>query len=452
MLNVLKTKWIFIPTALIGLVVFIILVKNRAQPDLIPLTESAKAVHVIKVPEIDVVPLVKSSGTVNPGQVWRGIAEVSGKIIEMHPRLKKGAIIDKGEVLIKIDPTEYELAIAQAMANIATNKAQLAEIDVQQKNTSSLLEIEKNALKLSENEVNRKKKLFKDKSISRAEYDKEKKNLLNQQKNIATLKNTLALYPVQRERINAELKKLEALLASAKLNLQRATISMPFSGRISDMKIELGQFVRQGELLTVADGMKKAEITVQIPINSLSQLMRTNTKLNVGVLTSNQTSRNFGIKARVKLPLGDNIVEWQGTVVRISETLDLKTRTIGVIVEVDDPYKDILPGIKPPLMKGMFVSVELSGKPQPNSLIIPRSALSRSRVHLVTEDNRLETRKVTTGLTSNGFVVVSSGLKKDDQIIVSDLVPAIEGMLLKAINDEKSLKRLIEAASGGASQ
>ena len=447
MQNILKSKWIFIPAVLIGVTVFILLVKNRAQPDIIPITESAKPVHVIKVPELNVTPLVKSNGTVNPGQVWRSIAQVSGKIVKMHPRLKKGAIIPKDDVLIKIDPTDYELSISQVQASIKANKAQLAELDVQKTNTESLFEIEKNALKITQNEVNRKKKLFKEKSISRAEYDKEKKGLLNQQKSYASLKNSLALFPVQRQRINAEQKKLEAQLTTAKLNLQRAIIRMPFSGRISDMKIELGQFVRQGELLTIADGMNKAEINVQIPISSMSQLMRSNKNITINELNANQEKIALDINALVKLTLGEHIVEWKGKVSRISETLDLKTRTIGVIVEVNDPYKDIVPGIKPPLMKGMFVSVELSGQLQPDRLVIPRSALTNSHVHLVNQNNRLETRKVTTSLKTNGFVVISSGLKKDDQIIVSDLIPAIENMLLHPVTDEKTLQNLILAAT-----
>ena len=445
MQNILKSKLIFIPTVAIGVIVVILLVKNRAQPDIIPLTESAKPVHIISVPEVNITPIVKTNGTVNPGQVWRGIAEVGGKIIEMHPALKKGAIVKKDELLIKIDPTDYELAISQAQANIKSNKAQQAELDVQQSNTKSLLEIEDNALKLSKNEVNRKKKLFNDKSISRAEYDKEKKAFLNQQKVHASLQNSLALFPAQHQRIAAELKKLEAQLATSKLNLQRATIPMPFTGRISEMKIELGQFVRQGELLAIADGMKKAEINVQIPIDSMSQLLRNNKNIEISDLSKIQSKRLFNIGARVKLTLGQNLVEWEGQVTRISETLDLKTRTIGVIVEVNDPYKDIVPGIRPPLMKGMFVSVELSGQPQTNSLIVPRSALTNSHIHVVTEDNRLNIRKVETSFINNGYATISSGLRKGDKVVVSDLMPAIEGMLLHTIIDERTQTALLEA-------
>jgi len=450
MQKILKAKWVFIPVVLIGVVIFVLLVKNRAQPDIIPLTEFAKATHVITVPEVDVIPLVKSNGTVKPSQVWRGIAEVNGKIVEMHPRLKKGAIINKGETIAKISPSDYQLAISQAQASISTNQTQLTELDVQQKNTKSLLAIENNALELSKTELERKKKMFKDKTISRADYDRENKNYLNQQKSHAILKNTLALYPVQRDRLKAELKKLDAQLEIAKLNLQRTTIKMPFTGRVAEINIERGQFVRQGEALVIADGMEKAEITVQIPINSMSQLIRSSETTVFNELHSPQIENSLKITAAVKLHLNENNVEWKGKVARISETLDLKTRTIGVIVEVDAPYKNIIPGIKPPLMKGLFVSVELRGQLQHDRLVVPRSAIYDSHVRIVSSDNRLESRKITTSLIMGGFAVVSSGLKKGEQVVVSDLVPAIDGMLLQPINDNKSLETLVASATAGA--
>ena len=449
MQKILKANWIFFPALFIGVIGLVILINNRSQPDIVPQLESAKAVHTINVPQLDVVPLIKTNGIVQPSQTLRSVAEVNGKIIETHPRLKKGAIVKQGELLLTIDPTDYELAISQAQASIAVNKAQLSELEVQQQNSESLLKIEQNSLTLSKKELDRKKKLFKDKSISRADYDKEQRNNLNQQKVHAGLKNTLALFPTQKQRINAELKKLQAQLATAKLNLQHTEIKMPFNGRIADVKIEVGQFVRQGELLVIADGMSKVEITAHIPINSMSQLVRSESVNIVNAFKHPQIKNALDIDALIKLDLNGNDVSWRGNVSRISDTLDAKTRTIGVIIEVDDPYKDIIPGIKPPLMKGLFVNVELRGKTQTAKLVVPRSSINNGEVHVVTEDNRLQTRKVSAGLVANGFATIDEGLKQNELIVVSDLVPAIEGMLLQPINDGKTFKHLKTAVAAG---
>ncbi len=443
----LTSKWAILPTALIGAIAFTLLIKNRSQPDIIPPSEIAKAVYVIKAPEIDVTPVVKSYGTVMPGQVWRSIAEISGEVKEMHPQLKKGAIIEKGKMILRIDPTDYQLAISNAEANISVNKSQLLELNIQEKNTQSLFKIEKQALILSQNELDRRNLLFNEKSISQTELDREKRTFLNQQKNYETLSNTLALYPVQRNRILAELEKLETQLKTAQRNLERTIVTMPFNGRISEMNIELGQFVRQGELMAIIDGMKTAEISVQIPINRMSQLLRTKKPKHINLQLATKIGNSLGIRAKIRLELNKKIVEWEGRITRISETLDLKTRTIGIIVEVDDPYNDVTLGIRPPLMKGLFVSVELRGRPLKKSIIVPRSSIYNAQIQVVTDDNRLETRTIETELVSRGFAIVVSGLKKGERVIISTLIPAIEGMLLSPVEDIKTQKTLVTIAS-----
>lgn len=440
----------FIPALFIGIFIAFLLIKSKAQPEIISLTERAKTVHFIKAPKVDVTPLVISHGTVVPSQVWRGISETNGKVIKINPLFDKGAIIHKGEVLLQIDPADYQIAVTQAQAAISINKAQVNELKIEEKNTQALFDIEKKSLLLSQNELNRKQVMLKEKSISQAEYDRENKLYLNQQKITASLNNNLTLFPVKYERIAAELKKLDAQLETATLNLDRTSVIMPFNARISEVKVELGQYVRQGELLAIADGMKKAEITVQIPMNRMSQLISSNKTTRINLTASTLHNNSLGISALVKLTIDNNTVHWEGKVSRISEALDLKTRTIGLIIEVNEPYNNVIPGKRPPLMKGLFVSVELRGKTQAKRIIVPRSVIYQNKLHIINPSNRIETRAVTTRFITNNFAVISSGIEENERILVSDINPVIEGMLVTPIEDTKTYHSLIAAA--GAAQ
>ena len=132
----------------------------------------------------------------------------------------------------------------------------------------------------------------------------------------------------------------------------------------------------------------------------------------------------------------------------MSDTIDPQTRTVGVIVAVRDPYQQSADRNRPPLAKNMFVEVELRGQPQKGQIVIPRSALHGNRVYVVTDDMRLEFRNVTTRFNQGRLVLIESGLNADDRIIVSDLVPAIEGMLLDPVADPATDALIRSEAAG----
>jgi multidrug efflux pump subunit AcrA (membrane-fusion protein) len=77
----IKHKLLIIPVIITGVLIFILLIKNRAEPEKKPLAESARAVRIIEVPQISVTPTLTATGTVRPSQVWNGVAQVSGKIV-----------------------------------------------------------------------------------------------------------------------------------------------------------------------------------------------------------------------------------------------------------------------------------------------------------------------------------------------------------------------------------
>jgi len=446
----LKRKLLILPAILIGVVIIAVLVKNRAQPEKIPLVEVTRAVRVIQVPRLDVIPTVNGTGNVKPSKVWNGVAQVSGKIVEIHARLKNGAIIRADELILKIDPTDYKIAITQAATNIEAIRAQLAEQKLQKKNDESSLKIEQKALKIGKGELKRKRDLLKNGTISRSDVEKEERNVLSQTQSVQSLNNKLNLYDVSRRKLRADLERLQSQLASAKLNLERTTIHMPFTGRIAQSNVELTQFIRQGEVLVVADGISKAEISVQVPMAKVSSLMRSEKVVDFFNTEISDLGKVLGISARVMLNSGGVTTEWEARVARISDTLDPRTRTVGIIVEVDKPYEGVQPGIRPPMVKGAFVNVELRGKPLPDSLVIPRSALHEGKVYIADNNSRLEKRKVVVARADQSFIVINSGLNEGERLVVSDIVPAIDGMLLEAIEDKVTLSRLIGEATAQA--
>lgn len=119
---------------------------------------------------------------------------------------------------------------------------------------------------------------------------------------------------------------------------------------------------------------------------------------------------------------------------------------------VDKPYDQARPGQRPPLVRNTFVEVELRKKPKGKPVVVPASALQDGKVYLVDSESRLEIRPIETVFVQGGAVAVAKGLEEGETLIISDLIPAAEGMLLDPIEDEKAMKRLKAEASGKKGQ
>lgn len=154
------------------------------------------------------------------------------------------------------------------------------------------------------------------------------------------------------------------------------------------------------------------------------------------------------LDAIVRLKTGTHDIEWQARVDRVAGTIDPQTQTLGIVVAVDDPYLKSSPGKRPPLIRNTFVEVELKSKVHPEQIAIPTAALHEGKVYVLNEENRLEIRPVKIKYSLGEVTVIAKGLKPGERILVSDLIPAIDGMLIDAKEDKKTKKRLIMLATG----
>ncbi len=450
-MGILK-KLLIIPPILIGVLIFMYMKGQKQEPQIVEAGETARQVRVVEAQEVSVVPRVHGFGSVVPGKEWVAIAQVSGEIIKVHAGLKKGTIIKAGTVLVTISPVDFELAIAQANANIRSADAKISELEVNRKNTQAILDIEKQSLKIREGELARQEKLVKNGTVSRTSFDRERRDTFVQRKKVQDLENSLRLIPTQLQVQKEQQEVYKSQLQSARLNLRRTKITLPFDARISEVDVEVAQFAQAGKTLAKADGVASAEIEAQIPIEKFMGLLNAaSSDKGVGGV-DNRTLKalidKLGIKVAIVLNTGNRRIVWDARLARISDIIDPKTRTIGVIAVVDNAYGQAVPGQRPPLAKGLFVEMEISGKASGKQLIVPRLALNGNQLFIVGKDNRLEIRKVETGLVQDDFAVVVSGLSMGEKIVVSDLSPAINDMLLTIETDIALGDQIVKQAKG----
>jgi len=405
-------------------------------PKQTPPTERSTAVRVLTLKPTEFRPRAVGYGAVQPARTWNAVAQVAGRVEFVDPRLRSGAIMDAGTEIIRISPQDYTLAVQEAEANLRSAEAKLVELKAQEENANRALKIEQRSLGIKQRDLARKKELAQRGTVSSLSVEDTERAVLQQQAVVLNLENSIRLFPTQIDAQRRQIDVNKTKLETARLNLARTHISLPFDARISTVNIERTQFVGIGTELAEADDIDTAEVEAEIPQDRFHTFMKLTLpkdyvveKIRSGGISD--VFKRMGWSATVRLRSNSRDVTWPAQLLRTSETVDPKTRTVGVIVSVDKPYEGIKPIVRPPLVKGMFVEVEITGQPTTGRIIIPRSAVHEGRVYTVDEGNRLRIRKVKVLAEQAGKAVIESGLEEGERIVLSDLSPAIDGMLLK---------------------
>ncbi|MEM8812274.1 MAG: HlyD family efflux transporter periplasmic adaptor subunit [Pseudomonadota bacterium] len=438
---------LIVPPIVIGVALLYYATSNRAQPERVPPAEVGTAVRIVELKPRVFVPRVRGFGTVEPSSTWEAIAQVSARVTFVDPAFVRGGVVQKGQVLIRLAPEDYELAIAQSEANIQNYDAQLEEMQLSEQTKRLSLEIEQKSLELEQQELRRQERLVARGTVAQSRMDEQQTAVLTQRSKVQDLENQLALFPAQQKALRQSRAVAEAELETARLNLDRTVIEAPFDGRIASVSVEISQYVAAGTSMGSLDGVEAAEIDAQIAPSRMGGLARLVFEGQEGPYTPAQIETGLSVlDAQVSVGLAASDPVWEADVRRISDTIDPETRSIGVIVVVEDPYGKLRPGRRPPLIKGMFTQVELRGPEMEGAFLMPRHAVVEDRIKIVGDDDRLAFAPVEIAFVYRDVAVLASPPPAGTRVVVSDLSPAIEGMLLRPMVDEAVETRLDQAA------
>jgi len=439
---------------IVGIGLFFLMARLKQPPKQKETVSRAPVVRVMKITPMQVLPRAYGYGTTEPIRVWKAIAQVSGKIVYSAPDLKKGTTVRKDAVLLQIDPTEFNITISQLQARIESLRTQLNELEVQRKNSLELLKIHQQTLDIKEKETSRQKQLFEKKVIAANAYESQLQNLMAQQAQVQSIRNSLNLIPHQRDQLQAQIRQAEGDLANARLQLSYTVIKAPFDVQIASVNNESSEFVQRGQTVFTANDISAVEIEAQfIPGSARPVFMSVREGLDEADRKMPSAASQLGITAIARLP-SDRFGKhwWKAELSRFSDSMDAETRTMGLIFTIRNSF-DRQPGSSrnPPLFKGWYCQVELRGKIIENALVIPRHALHPGNiVYLLTQEKTLEKREVTPGPAIDDFVVIEGNLKPGERLVLSDIIPAVTGMKLNPVADDATLKKLIRDAMGEA--
>ena len=368
----------------LGAAVFVILTANKPKlektkpPPPVPMVRAATVkIETVAIP-------IRGEGTVRPLREISLIPEVSGRLVRVSPNMVDGGDFARNEILLKIDPVDYELAVTLAAARV--------------KDSESTLELAR----------------------EEAAAAQEEWRLLNKDQPEGKMPPPLVAKLPQLEAARAKLAADRADLQKARLNLKRTEIRAPFAGRVIEESVGIGQYVSAGQTLATLFATEVVEIVVPLEDESLYWF-------DVPGFTPGDGP---GSPAAVKARIAGRDLTWTGRVDRAEGRLDAGTRLINVVIRVDDPYRR-----KPPLAVGLFVQVEISGRQLPDAAVIPRAALRQNDTGWVVDDNGVLTfRKVKVARQFPKVVYLTEGLKAGEKIVTSPIKTVTDGMRVRIGN------------------
>jgi RND family efflux transporter MFP subunit len=382
---VTRKKQIIIPIAIliIGILLFFGFSSMKSPPE-----EKAEVDNtpIVAVEEVHVAPMnltVKSYGVVQPKYETELVAQISGEVVELADVFVRGGFVAKNQLLARIDPNDYQAALIDAEATMASARASLEKERAQGQ-------------------------------VAEQEW----KRITD------TSPTELSLRKPQLAQELANVKSAQASVLRAKRNLERTEIRAPYDAMIESRMIGLGSFVGTGTKVGKLLGTGVAEVRLPVADDQLQFLASQGENAQVNLL---------GTFA------GENIT-WSAKIARSEGVVDNKSRMTYLVAEVKDPY-----GLKSqknvnkhnPIRFGSYVKAEIFGISLNRAALLPRYLVSNNRVAILDADSKLHYADIIIARQEGSNVIVTNGLKEGDQLIVSALDYPVDGMKL-ALQGSKS--------------
>jgi len=361
------------------------LIAAKPEPEKKDEEVRAVSLYVDAVTSEAVTVAIRTQGEVRPKTEIELIPQVSGRIVAMSENFSEGAQFAPNSMLLKIEDSDYRVAVVEAEARVAAAQTALER-------------------ELATAEI--KKEEWRDGRKDQAPTD-------------------FALNLTQVAGARASLRSAEAALGKARLDLERTEIKVPFHGRVRERNVGIGQFVSAG--MSMGRVFSTDTVEVRLPLTD-TQLVELN--LPLGYTTGPDAAAPT---VEFSATLGSREFRWTGEIVRVDGAIDEDTRLIYATAEVRDPYG--LAAVRGmPMAVGMFVNAEIAGVEEQPAFVMPRLALRNDdKVYVINENNELEIRSVDVLSTSEERVLVTSGVRAGDRVVTSPVPNAVEGMAVEPI-------------------
>ena len=354
---------------LAGLVATWIVLTAKSEPQAgAPPERPAPMVEVITAAPSEHQLRVRTQGTIGAKTQVELAAQVAGRVVAVSENFADGGFFNVGDILLKIEPDDYEFALARTEAALAQAEQRLAE--------------ERGRSRQAQREW---------RELGSAEA------------------NDLFLRKPQLRAAELAVTAAEADVAASKLALERTVIRAPFDGRVLQKRADVGQFVGNGTPLAQVYAIDALEL--RLPVSDAQLAL-----LPDSLLTS--SGGLVGSSAAITVNIGDKVWNFSAPIVRSEAEIDRRSRVANLIAEFSGT-PEVGEG-RPALTPGVFARAEILGRPVPDVIELSNTALSPDGHILVVNEQSILERKDVAVVNREKDRVWISGIS-EGEVVVAEL-------------------------------
>ncbi len=371
---------------------YAVVVINRTEPTAQTINAKRKSsalVETIAVTRGTFQPLIRVLGTVQAAREINLSPRIDGQVVEMSPGFVPGGMVQKGELLMRLDPADYANAVSITRSELAQAEASLA--------------------------------------IEGGRQSLAKKEMQMLAGTIAGSNQSLMLRVPQLASIRAEVRAAEAAVERAQLDLDRTELVAPFDAQVLTRQVNIGSQVRPGDELGRLVGTEEYWVSAAVPVRSLRWIQ---------FASGDEESATGSVATLRDTDAWGPGVDRKGIVARMIGSLDNQTRLARVLITVADPLSKH--SNDPPLILGSLIDVEVLGKPIDDVVRLSRDHLHDGDTVWVMRDDELRIRQVEVTFRDAQYVYLADGLDDGDEVIITTLATVADGVKLRKSDEPDS--------------
>lgn len=368
--------------------------------------QTAMLVDVTRVESGTYRPTIVAMGMVEPAREILLSPRVTGVVIALSEHFTPGGFVEKEEMLLRIDPADYENTLRQRESELRQATA---------------------ALRME---------------MGRQDVAEQDYRLIEE--NLSEENEALVLRVPQLNTARAQLESARSAVEQARLELERTTIEAPFDAHVLSREVNVGSQVNPGSVLGRLVGLDTYWVMATVPLSKLPWI----------TIPDAPEEQGAPVEIRNRAAWREGVTR-QGRIHKLVGALEDDTRMARILVSVPDPLNYHAEDAEAPgLIIGAVVEVRIEGKPIRDVVRVDRNYVRDGDTAWVMAEGALQIRDLQIEFRDAEYAYVSSGLEDGDRVVTTNLSTVVDGAPLR-VDESGGRKTDTEAGSGnggGASE
>ncbi|MCF6302900.1 MAG: HlyD family efflux transporter periplasmic adaptor subunit [Devosiaceae bacterium] len=392
------------------------MIASRPEPVERKAFERSFTVSVVSAQLGEYTPNISAFGEINAAQTLNIRAPAAGEVIYVAPNLRAGGILQAGQVLVKVDPFDYELSLSDAKTALEDARSSLAEAEEQLRIQQLNVAYAQNSLELAQTDLTRANSLFDAGSLTSQQLETRELTVSQRDQSLRQAQSNIVLQEAMISRRTTAIDTAQRNIERASRALAETTIFTPYDAVVVSSNVVPGATFSQGEAVATVYQADALEVRFTLSEFQYGQLF---------------SDGLIGREVEVVWEIEPAPIVLKGEITRIGAQVNASLGGVELFAALQSaPDTTLWPGT--------FVSINLPGISFENALSIPETALYADGKFYVVNERRMKSIPAQILARDGENVIVKAIVSPNDRVIITRLAQAGDGVLVNIEGEEPS--------------